>query len=297
MDPADRDLIIRTVLAESGSKGSPDEQSAVAHVILNRMGNPQYGTNVRDVLFQKNAFEPWGAGFNSNNPMRFKAGSAAYKNAGDVVDAAVAGGDDPSGGADRFQQPEIVNQRIAKGQLKASEAAPKTAKRIGNQVFWSTGDQPVSKADYGHLLEDETAPAKVAGESVPTSSNIGPQDYASLLEDKLPQNAAAEPTQPITGTAQVESHPLQEFIGEHPYIAGGLAGVAAAGVGALAAPVAGPMLAASAPFLGRLLAKGLGGAATAYGVSQGLGLDTPDVGTKLMHLIEMGRTAAREILP
>ncbi len=196
MDATDRDLIIRTVLAEGGSKASPDEQAAIAHVIKNRMGDPQYGSGVRDVLFQKNAFEPWGAGMRTNNPMRFDAKSDDYANTAKVVDDVLAGkSDDPTHGADRFQQPEIVNQRYRMGRVSASALAPKDAQRIGSQVFWSTRKNDQSLLDEFYKgKQPQPAQTATATPEVPITASA--PDHNALLDEfypSKPQTAGLEP--------------------------------------------------------------------------------------------------------
>jgi len=103
----DRDCIIRTVLAEGGTNASPVERAAITHVIMNRLHAGSaggYADSVPGVLFQKNAFEPWGLKRdNPNHPMRFDASSQVYADTAKTVDGVLSGSvPDPTGGADRF---------------------------------------------------------------------------------------------------------------------------------------------------------------------------------------------------
>lgn len=295
---SDRDLITRTVLAEAGPNASPDEQAAVAHVVLNRLGRGDYPKTVSDVLFQKNAFEPWGLNRSApNNPMRFSPDSPAYAKAAGVVDGVLGGSiPDPTGGADRFQQPDIVATRVKKGQVPAASEAPQNAQRIGSQVFWSTpspqGEKAMGKPtadDYGDLLGEpaQPQPTQTAGPAVPSTAAgaVKAKDYADLMEDPAEAPPASNGVSSVTGQKGDFSGLFGELgpqIRAHPYIAGGLAAAGAvpllAGGGEIAIPIAG--------LLGRMATSRAGQYAlgTALGSSAGA---LPDVWHYLMHLTGM----------
>jgi spore germination cell wall hydrolase CwlJ-like protein len=100
----DRDLIIRTIAAETSGK-SPEESQAIAHVILNRIQSGKFGASPEAVLFAKNQFEPWSNPQGSNYPMRFAPTSARYGMGKTALEAAL-GGDDITRGALNFWGPK-----------------------------------------------------------------------------------------------------------------------------------------------------------------------------------------------
>ena len=58
LSEADRDLMIRTVMAEAGNQPLSG-QAGVAHVIQNRVNDGGYGDGVRGVITKPWQFEPW----------------------------------------------------------------------------------------------------------------------------------------------------------------------------------------------------------------------------------------------
>ena len=100
----DRDLIIRTIAAETSGK-SPEESQAIAHVILNRIQSGQYGASPEAVLFAKKQFEPWSNPAGANYPMRFTPESRRYGMGQTALDAAL-GAEDITGGATNFWAPK-----------------------------------------------------------------------------------------------------------------------------------------------------------------------------------------------
>ncbi len=214
MDPTDRDLMIRTVLAEAGAKASPEEKAAVAHVIVNRLGDPQYGATVRDVLFQRNAFEPWGAGMKTNSPMRFDAQSPDYADTGKIVDDVLSGKNaDLTHGADRFQQPEIVNQRYRSGRVSQSSLAPNDAQRIGSQVFWSTrkNDQDLLSEFYRNAPTTASAQTATAeSEAAPAVQSPQPAANDDALLGEFYSGKAEQPTAATEAPAKTEEPTIAE---------------------------------------------------------------------------------------
>jgi spore germination cell wall hydrolase CwlJ-like protein len=100
----DRDLIIRTIAAETSGK-TPEESQAIAHVILNRIQSGKFGANPEAVLFAKKQFEPWSNPAGANYPMRFLPDSRRYGMGQAALEAALSG-DDITGGALNFWGPK-----------------------------------------------------------------------------------------------------------------------------------------------------------------------------------------------
>ncbi len=92
MTPQERDLAIRTMLAEAGNQG-PAGMAAVASVILNRAKAGGYGNGVGGVVRKPNQFEPWNEANRggANDPRRFSPSSPDYQAAGDLLDAVEGG--------------------------------------------------------------------------------------------------------------------------------------------------------------------------------------------------------------
>jgi spore germination cell wall hydrolase CwlJ-like protein len=100
----DRDLIIRTIAAETSGK-TPEESQAIAHVILNRIQSGNYGASPEAVLLAKKQFEPWSNPAGANYPMRFLPNSRRYGMGQAALEAALLG-DDITGGALNFWGPK-----------------------------------------------------------------------------------------------------------------------------------------------------------------------------------------------
>jgi hypothetical protein len=104
MTPEERDLGIRTVLAEAGSQGD-DGMLGVANVIRNRVESGNYGDGVGGVVTKKYAFEPmlhYGTG-QGNDPARYSVADPKYQQAARIFDTTMAGGaPDNTKGATHF---------------------------------------------------------------------------------------------------------------------------------------------------------------------------------------------------
>jgi hypothetical protein len=124
MTPQQRDLIIRTIAAESSGK-TLEEGQGIAHVIMNRIMSGRYGKTPERVLFAPKQFEPWADPRGSNYPMRHKPGSTKYVKAQAALDAAM-GGDDITGGATHFWGP--------KAQAALGRPAPKWGRTGGLDI-------------------------------------------------------------------------------------------------------------------------------------------------------------------
>jgi hypothetical protein len=135
----DRDLLARTVVGEAGDQ-SPEGQQAVAAVVLNRLKAGTFGGSVRDVLFAPNQFEPWDT--KAADLLRISPNSAAYQSAAKAVDAA-SSGNDPTGGATYFLNPDLVK---ARGDTMPAWATGQ-GQRIGAHTFFGGRPMPASASE------------------------------------------------------------------------------------------------------------------------------------------------------
>jgi hypothetical protein len=139
MSPQQRDLIIRTIAAESSGK-TPEEGQGIANVILNRIASGRYGRTPEKVLFAPKQFEPWADPRGSNYPMRHKPGTTKYEKAQDALEAAM-GGDDITGGATLFWGP--------KSQAALGRPAPKWGRTGGLDI----GETRFHREEGGEVSE------------------------------------------------------------------------------------------------------------------------------------------------
>lgn len=116
---ADIDLMANLVYAES--RGEPFEgKVAVASVVLNRVLSPSFPNNIKDVIFQSNAFSCVRNGQIIANP---------DQNCYDAVFEAIKG-KDPTNEALYFYNPAIATCSWMKGTVK------KDSKAIGHHIFF-----------------------------------------------------------------------------------------------------------------------------------------------------------------
>jgi hypothetical protein len=109
LDPpsgADKDMMVRTVLAEAGNQ-SPTGQLAVANVIRKRAIDGRYGGDtIPGVVTARSQFEPWNTTEGRAKMAAIDPNSAQYRLAAALVDRAYTGVDDPTGGATHFYAPK-----------------------------------------------------------------------------------------------------------------------------------------------------------------------------------------------
>lgn len=135
--------MIRTIIGEAGNQG-PMGQAAVAHVIANRVAAGNYGKTPAAVVLAPNQFEPWTT--RSKELLEIDPKSAAYQNAGDIVDMTRSGDiPDPTGGATHFLQENIVRQR--RGGTLPDWATNQTAKIQDHTFFAPNGRVGVDPLD------------------------------------------------------------------------------------------------------------------------------------------------------
>lgn len=133
----DRDIAIRTIIGEAGNQPALG-QSAVAHVMLNRLGSGDFGKSLTEVALAPGQFDSWrqqGPSLAAINPQ-----SPQYQQVGKLLDTAAANrDDDPTSGATYFMNPKLVQK------------TPKWAQGQGIPIGDHTFYQP-DNPNYGNPL-------------------------------------------------------------------------------------------------------------------------------------------------
>ncbi len=151
MNAVDRDTLIKTINGEAG--GEPEAgQSAVAHVILNRLAAGGYGNSITDIVKAPvpdprdaargyHEFSMWNPpGKEGNKGGQLDPNSDVYAKIGDVVDRAYYGGSpDPTGGATHYYAGAPPKQ-WSRDWLNSQ---PKV--RVGSQIFVGGAEGPGRK--------------------------------------------------------------------------------------------------------------------------------------------------------
>lgn len=144
--PQDRDLAIRTMI---GEEPTPQGQSAVASVILNRAQSGEYGgSSLSKVVLAPGEFEPWKTG--AKSLMAISPDDPRYKHAAAIFDG-VASGDIPdlTGGSTHFYAP--------KAQAALGRNAPSWAQGEGLSIGQSMFYAPDGKVSYRPPMASKTA--------------------------------------------------------------------------------------------------------------------------------------------
>jgi hypothetical protein len=169
LNPAHRDMLIRTVLGEAANQ-SPEGQAAVAAVIRNRMQAGRYGgTDVPSVVQAKGQFEPWGNPEARAGMLAYSQQDPRYQQVGNIVDQVISGqAPDPTNGATHFFAP--------KAQAALGRNAPAWAQGpglpIGGHTFYAPeGRVQVAQAGGG--------PAPMPGGPAP-QPGPGPQQTGAV---------------------------------------------------------------------------------------------------------------------
>lgn len=192
MDAIDRDLAIRTVLAEAANQG-PDGMAAVAAVIRNRAsakGGKYGGSSPAEVVTARNQFEPWndaGKG-KPNDPLSYAPGSPKYEQAAQIVDGVFSGAiKDPTGGATHFYAPAA---QAALGRKPPSWAKGQQGLKIGDHMFFLPDDPNGLDLSQGMGAVSQTpttvgSPTQLTGASSTPSAPSSPTNpLLALLSGK-----------------------------------------------------------------------------------------------------------------
>jgi len=181
-----RDLIIRTIAAETSGK-SPEESQAIAHVILNRIQSGKYGATPEAVLFARKQFEPWSNPNGANYPMRFTPESRRYGLGQTALDAAL-GAEDITKGATNFWAP--------KAQAAMGRRPPKWG-RTGGVDIGETRFHNLSRAEGGlvddalHVVREHHADGKAVGRAPEMPETPTPEDAAVTIARRQPVTPAS----------------------------------------------------------------------------------------------------------
>jgi hypothetical protein len=160
LTPEQRDLVIRTLIGEAA--GEPVAgQSAVAHVIFNRLNSGKYGDTIEDVLFARNQFEPWET--RREELLREPTHSDAYRRAAVVTDAVMQGQADPTGGATHFFSEAMMNTRGGAPSWYTNTADNGSWQRFGGQVFGQADGPGTMREDRGTAYNNRMGAAAPEG--------------------------------------------------------------------------------------------------------------------------------------
>lgn len=140
MNLSDRDLLAKTIQAEAGNQ-SQIGMLGVGSVIMNRLRNPGFGSNLRDVILKPGQFSPWNSftgfagGAQGQDMMTLQPSQMAYSVADQLLDGNY---NDPTKGALNFYNPALANPNWGK-------SAGGNWMQIGDHLFGTAGSK--SKED------------------------------------------------------------------------------------------------------------------------------------------------------
>jgi hypothetical protein len=196
LDPpsgADRDMAIRTIIAEAGDQPFAG-QTGVGAVIRNRAVDGSYGGDtVPGVIRKPYAFEPWNTEGGRTSMAAIPASDPRYATAGRALDSAYFG-EDPTEGATHFVSPSA---QAALGRPMPSWAQGEGT-RIGDHVFYSPDDTPTAPVRVA-----SAAPMAPGGPPVATVAPAAASPaVATVAQAMQPQATAAAPAA-SPGTAAI----------------------------------------------------------------------------------------------
>lgn len=190
LDPpsgGERDLAVRTVLAEAGNQG-PTGMQAVASVLRNRAVNGGFGGDTpTGVITKPFQFEPMNTPQGRQRMASYDPNSPAYQNADAALTRAYAG-EDPTSGATHFYAP--------KAQAALGRPAPSwdngTGQDIGDHRFLGgAGTPPVVAGMTPDVVSAQSrAPAQAPVPQQPVAAQPAAQPEASRNAPMIPPRVA-----------------------------------------------------------------------------------------------------------
>jgi spore germination cell wall hydrolase CwlJ-like protein len=197
LDPpsgADRDMAIRTIIAEAGDQPFAG-QTGVAATFRNRAVDGSYGGDTVPGVIQKPfAYEPWNTQAGRDRMAAIPASDPRYATAGRALDSAYFG-EDPTEGATHFVAPRA---QAALGRPMPSWARGEGT-TIGDHVFYSPDDEPAAPVRVA-----SAAPMAPGG---PQAASVAPgapsPAVATVAQAMAPQPGTAAPPAASPGTAAI----------------------------------------------------------------------------------------------
>lgn len=208
------DLLARTIYGEAANQ--PYEgQLAVAHSILNRLKSGKYGGDtMQDVLWKPYQYEPWMT--RRDELLSLDPESDEYKKYAEIAVKAMqdnSEGNDPTGGATHFLNPEIVRRR--RGGSLPSWFDQERAMQVGDHWF-TAADDPNWRPAMGMRHEHDLAvdPADQAATEIgaePMTETADAFDVEGLMNSKamkMGMGLLEDAQQKPVSSAQMAPSPL-----------------------------------------------------------------------------------------
>jgi hypothetical protein len=185
----DRDLLIRTVIGEAADQ--PDiGKAAVAHTVLNRVDDGNFGDGVQGVLFKPKQFEPWDT--RRKELLSYTEDNPTYQNTSKIVDDVISGNiKDPTNGATHFANVDTVKARRNNSALGWINGMQNVTK-IGDHTFGNAnaGKDKMSKINVDDLYKEFSGSPK----SEPLASKSNDElDVDSLYKEFSGNQPALKP--------------------------------------------------------------------------------------------------------
>lgn len=222
VDPKQRDLLAKTLMAEAGGEGL-EGMVAAGSVINNRLQSGRYGNSLDDVIMAPGQFSAWNsvtgyAGGEGGLDMgRMTPSEEAYR----AADMLLSGNyEDPTGGATHYYNPSVANPKWGAG-------AGGDWRRIGNHIFGNADGRPgaggsggTQYAQAGNIRND-AGPSQADLMAVLSNPWMTPQQR-QVAETMLTQRMQAnDPMRQLQmQKAQLELDRMQNPPADNQYIKG-----------------------------------------------------------------------------
>ncbi len=184
VDPNDAMIMARTMWGENNN-ASPDEYSAIANVMRNRLqsGDQSYGGDTMSrIALAHNQFQAWNDPNAKNYPMKAPLRSPAFQSAYQIASSVLGGqSDDPTNGA--------VNYHATSMKTQPAWAKGRQGQQIGQHTFYGPNPAPdVTNEDQATI--DKFYPQKTP-QAAP-SGQLTDEDNAAINRF-YPKTAGKEP--------------------------------------------------------------------------------------------------------